>query len=287
MDGTSLPSGDALPAAPSQSPLPSPSIIALTQGGGAAAAEGRTARAPLPPGAVDAYAPGTAAFMMNAAMQQRRVTPVVGMDFSQINKIPEVVSPTHLGMLAFPAVAKTPPKQMAPRQTPDNAVSPDALAGRVEDPQSRLPVTPSSNCDGMVTSPGGLAGRRGCGSGNSSTVSSSASGPAGRCGAPARSNMSADYLGALRLQADRRNVLHFLALDEQEMQTYLWQPRFPRIIDLTDRAGNVPTGPPPRPADHLIDPKQLWSVAIVEHSTSSVFNGCADSHVFAQEADDE
>ncbi|KAL8450871.1 hypothetical protein Emag_002977 [Eimeria magna] len=200
MDGTALPPGDALPVAPGPSTLPG-AVIGLASRGVApdsvpsmnlaADAVQRAARVPLPPGAVDAYAPGTAAFMMGAAMPQRRMAPVIGMDFTQMPKVGDVVSPTHLGMLAFPAVAKTPPKQMAPRQTPDNAVTPDALAGRVEETQGRMPHTPPSGCDGMVTSPGGLAGRRGCGSGGSSTVSSSASGPAGRCGAPARGNISA------------------------------------------------------------------------------------------------
>ncbi|KAL8272560.1 hypothetical protein Esti_003559 [Eimeria stiedai] len=370
MDGTALPPGDALlPAAPGPSPLQG-AVIGLASGGEvadsvssmslAADAVQRAARAPLPPGAIDAYAPGAAAFMMSAAMPQRRVAPVAGMDFTQMPKVPDVVSSTPLGMLAFPSVAKTPPKLVAPRQTPDNAVTADALAGRVEEAQGRMPHTPPSACDGMVTSPGGLAGRRGCGSGGSSTVSSSASGPAGRCGAVARGSIStlasrsnanrkvstpiarpaastpggtlatnsfhteyreqmspswwlgaaacssswlqlapppevlelvekkklteqfktieglidrADYLGALRLQADRRNVLHFLSLDEQEMQTYLWQPRFPRIIDLTDGAEGVPTGPPPGPADYLIDPKQLWlrllSIAPPLYSTAA------------------
>lgn len=53
-------------------------------------------------------------------------------------------------------------------------------------------------------------------------------------------------------------MLHFLALDEQEMQAYLWQPRFPRIIGLRNQMGNTTAGPPSLPADHLVDPKQLW-----------------------------
>ncbi|KAL8428904.1 hypothetical protein ACSSS7_006912 [Eimeria intestinalis] len=201
MDGNPLLPGDVqLPAAPAPITLPG-AVIGLAPGAGAvdrvppmslsAEALQRAARAPLPPGAVDAYGPGAAAFMMSAAMPQRRVAaPIVGMDFTQIPKVPDVVSPTHLGVLPFPAVAKTPPKQVAPRQTPDNSVTPDALAGRVDEAPARMPHTPPSACDGMVTSPGGLAGRRGCGSGGSSTVSSSASGSAGRCGAPARGSIS-------------------------------------------------------------------------------------------------
>lgn len=72
----------------------------------------------------------------------------------------------------------------------------------------------------------------------------------------------ADYLGALRLQADRRNVLHLLALDEQEMQAYLWQPRFPRIVDLRNRTGEVQTRPPPRHANCIVNPVNLWSVSV-------------------------
>ncbi|CDJ64085.1 hypothetical protein, conserved [Eimeria necatrix] len=68
----------------------------------------------------------------------------------------------------------------------------------------------------------------------------------------------ADYLGALRLQADRRNVLHFLALDEQEMQAYLWQPRFPRIVDLRNRTGEAHARPPPRHANCIVNPMNLW-----------------------------
>lgn len=275
---------------------------------------------PIPRGA-EGY-PTSPSLMMGTALPQTQAHPVVGTDFSQVNKLTEGMPTAHAGVVGFSSMTKTPPKPVHPRHTPECGLSPDSKAG-------------------------GMSLRRGCGSAGSSTVSSSASGPGGRGGMTGRSNTSssttpgsrlnssrrlstpvarplpgvcgllasnslhteyreqmspswwlgaaagssawlqlappqevielvekkklteqfktleglidrADYLGSLRLQADKRNVLHFLALDEQEMQSYFWQPRYPRIVDLRNRAGTIAAQPSPRPLEFFIDPKQLW-----------------------------
>ncbi|KAL8431781.1 hypothetical protein Efla_005003 [Eimeria flavescens] len=350
MEGPTQPPGDGLQAAAGLSALPRAAVgfgpasaDSISSMGLAADALQRAARGPQP-AMGEVYTQAPPAFMMNGAMPQQPISPVGGMEFTQVAKLPDGISPTHMGMLSFLGVAKTPPKALPARQTPEGALTPEGRVARVEEmPQGRPPLTPPASCEGMLAAPGGLSVRRGGGSGNSSTVSSGASNLAGPCPPPARSSGStvasrstagrkvttpvsrpaptpgialvgnsfhteyreqmspswwlgaaacssswlqlapppevmelvekkklteqfktveglidrADYLGALRLQADRRNVLHFLALDEQEMQTYLWQPRFPRIVDLSSQSAAA-AGPPPRPADQLIDPKQLW-----------------------------
>lgn len=70
--------------------------------------------------------------MMDATVPQRPLPPVVATDFAQVMKLTEGVTPTHMGMLGFSGMPKTPPKRVPPRHTADGGISPDTRPGKLQ-----------------------------------------------------------------------------------------------------------------------------------------------------------